>query len=131
VNLNNTTYISFYLRSGRIHVFCAAVRAIGEPPFVRFRLNGDGTSMIMEAYDKKEFQSMCVPKTVYNKTGQMEFNSIGFCKLLADRLSWDQSHSYRIPGKILSKQNLVLFDLANTIVINPHSLIQQQSLAKH
>lgn len=67
--------------------------------------------MIMEPYDKKEFQSMRVPKAVYNKTGRMEFRSVGFCRLLAHRLGWAPTYSYRIPGKVLSRQRLVMFDL--------------------
>lgn len=113
--MNDNTFISFYLKENRIHVFCDSIRAIGEPPFVRFRLNSDGTSMIMEPYDKKEFQSMRVPKAVYNKTGKMEFRSVGFCRLLAQRLDWESTFSYRIPGKILSMQSLVLFDLKRAV----------------
>lgn len=115
--MTDTTFISFYLSTNRIHVFCEAVRAIGKPPYVRFLLNGDGTAMVMEPYDKKEFQSMRVPKSVYSKTGRMDFHSIGFCHLLAYRLSWDQLRSYRVPGKILHNQKLVLFDLKSTFAI--------------
>jgi hypothetical protein len=115
--LNDNTFISFYLKENKIHVFCDAVRAIGEPPFVRFLLNGDGTSMIMEPYDKKEFQSMRVPKAVYNKTGRMEFRSVGFCRLLAQRLGWEPTFSYRITGKILPRQCLILFDLTRAVQI--------------
>jgi hypothetical protein len=113
--LIENTFISFYLAENKIHVFCDAVRAIGEPAFVRFRLNSDGTSMIMEPYDKKEFQSMRVPRAVYNKTGKMEFRSVGFCRLLSSRFGWERTYSYRIPGKVLPKQGLVLFELTCAI----------------
>lgn len=115
--MSENTCISFYLNENKIHVFCDTVRAIGEPPYVRFLLNADGTSMIMAPYNKKEFQSMRVPKAVYNKTGKMEFRSVGFCRLLSHRLGWEQGHSYRIPGKVLIKQSLVLFDLTCAVKI--------------
>lgn len=116
--MNEYTFISFYLSESKIHVYADAVRAIGEPPFVRFLLNGDGTSMIMEPFDRKEFQSIRVWNKVYDKTGRMEFRSVGLCRLLSHRLDWEQTHSYRIPGKILPKQNLVLFDLTCAVQIN-------------
>ena len=119
--MNEYTYISFYLNENKIHVFCDSVRAIGEPTYVRFLLNKDGTSMIMEPYDKKEFQSMRVPKAVYNKSGRMDFRSTGFCRLLSQRFGWERTHSYRIPGKIITKQRLVLFDLTRAVKIETAS----------
>ncbi len=105
------TYISFYLGMGKIHVFCNTVRAIGEPPYIRFLLEQSGLTMLMEPYDKKEFQSLRVPNAVYRKTGKMEFRSAAFCRLLAGKLGWDHTCSYRIPGQILPKQKLVIFYL--------------------
>ena len=58
MDLNKATSISFYLRTGRIHIFTDAIRTIGEPSFIRFLLNQDGTSMIIEPYHTKEFQSI-------------------------------------------------------------------------
>lgn len=120
--MNETTYISFYLRENRIHVFCKTVRTIGEPRFVRFLINGDGTSMIMEPYDKMEFQSMRVPNGIYSMTGKMEFRSTPLCRLLSLRLGWDTMCSYRVPGKILTKQGLVLFDLASAFPIKSDAI---------
>lgn len=120
--MNEKTYISFYLRENRIHVFCKTVRTIGEPRFVRFLINGDGTSMIMEPYDKMELQSMRVPKGVYNMSGKMEFRSTPLCQLLSRRLGWDQMCSYRVPGRILTKQGLVLFDLMSAFPIKADTI---------
>lgn len=116
--MNNSTYISFYLRVNRIHIFCDAVRTIGQPHFVRFLINEDATAMIMEPYDKMEFQSMRVPKEVYNMAGKMEFCSTPLCQLLSHRLGWDTKRSYRVHGKILTKQGRILYDLTSALPIN-------------
>jgi hypothetical protein len=71
----------------------------------------------MEPYDKKEFQSMRVPNAVYIKTGTMDFGSVGFCRLLANRLGWERAFSYRIPGKVMPSQKLVIFDLTSAVKI--------------
>ena len=117
MNLSDNTYVSFYLKEGKVHVFCDAVRSIGEPHFIRFLLNKSGTSMIMEPYDKKEFQSIRVPKSVYSRTGKMEFRCKPFCRLLEYALCWDGERSYRIPGRIIHKQHIILFDLTRASVI--------------
>ena len=118
------TYISFYLGIGRIHVFCNTVRVIGSPPFIRFLLEQSGSTMLMEPYDRKGFQSLRVPKAVYGKTGKMEFRSAAFCRLLAGKLGWNITCSYRIPGRILPKQKLVIFDLTGAFPVESARIIR-------
>ena len=120
----DNTYISFYLGIGRIHVFCNTVREIGEPPYIRFLLEQSGSTMLMEPYDRKEFQSLRVPKAVYRKTGKMEFRSAAFCRLLAGKLGWDYTCSYRIPGRILPKQKLVIFDLTGAFPVESARIVK-------
>jgi hypothetical protein len=72
----------------------------------------------MEPYDEMEFQSVRVPKEVYNMAGKMEFRSTPLCQLLSRRLGWDTKCSYRILGRILTKQGRVLFNLTTAFPIN-------------
>ncbi len=117
----NETFISFYLAKGRVHIFPSALHGIGDPPFIRFLLSKDGKTMIMEPYDHKEFPSMRVPKSMYKeseKRAQMEISCVPFSRMLAKWLNWEKDGSYRIPGKILPVQKLVLFDLEKTYSIH-------------
>ena len=117
MDLNKATSISFYLRTGRIHIFTDAIRTLGEPSFIRFLLNQDGTSMIMEPYHTKEFQSIKVPQGIFTKTATMEFGCKPFCSLLEYTLGWNPRYSYRIPGKIMQAQHIALFDLTCAVKI--------------
>ena len=115
------TFISFYLAGGRVHIKADAVRGIGEPPFVRFLIAEDGKSMVMEPYNRKVFASMRVPPTMYKKTGQrarMEIKCAPVCRYLAACLGWDESSTYRVPGRILPQQRFVLFDLTSAYSIH-------------
>ena len=115
------TFISFYLAGGRVHIKADAVRGIGEPPFLRFLIAKDGKSMVMEPYNRKVFASMRVPPTMYKKTGQrarMEIKCAPFCRYLAAYLRWDESSTYRVPGRILLQQRFVLFDLTSAYSIH-------------
>ena len=108
-------YISFYLRTNTIYIFCGVLREIGQPKYIRFLLNADGTKIIVQPYDRKEFTSFRVPTDIYHSeyVGRRSFRiqSKALCMLLALRLGWDKSKSYRVPGTFFSNQKAMCFDL--------------------
>ena len=123
MELENKTYVSFYLKDGVAHVYTEAIRFLGQPNYIRFLLNGDGTSMIMEPYHKKEFQSIRVRKDKDQTLKKMRFHCRLFCRLLTYTLNWDAEKSYRIPGRFVPAQHIVVFDLTKaTIINNPDSM---------
>lgn len=115
--MGDSTYISFYLRSNTIHIFCKAIREIGNPEFIRFLIHLDGIKLVMQAYTQLEFISFRVPCSVYEKKGSMELRSKAFCGVIASHMGWDTRKSYRIPGNIYPKQRLVQFDLSKAVAI--------------
>ena len=118
------TFVSFYLSGGRVHIKADAVRGIGEPSFVRFLIAEDGKSMLMTPYNRKVFASMRVPTCMYEKTGQraqMEIKCAPLCRYLAARLGWNNISTYRVPGKVLPQQKMVLFDLTKAYSIHSSS----------
>ena len=110
------TYISVYLREGSIHVYAEAIRFLGRPKYIRFLLNRDGSSMVMEAYHKKEFQSVRVPKET-DASQRTRVFSTSFCRLLAYTLKWNAEKSYRIPGRYIASQHIIVFDLTKATAI--------------
>lgn len=120
--MGEATYISFYLRYNTMHVFVKAVREIKQPRYVRFLVNGDEMMMVMQSYHKKEFVSFKVPDSIYkSESGNctaFQIHSKAFCRVLAKRLGWNESCSYRIPGVIYPQQQLVRFDLKKAVPIN-------------
>lgn len=109
--MENSTYISFYSESGCIRIFKKSVRAIGLPRFIRFRINEDATSLILEPFDRISFTSFRVPANLNEEEGNMEVYSKGFIRGLSQRLGWELGRSYRVYGKVLSQQDVVLYDL--------------------
>ena len=105
------TYISFYLRNNRIHIFVEALRGIGSPKYVRFLIAEDGGSLVLAPYDKKDFCSHRVSPMVYNGKSSLELTSIRLCKLLSAEFGWDCSKSYRVPGKVNKTHGVVMFNL--------------------
>ena len=113
----NETYISFYLRSNRIHVFTNALREIGEPSRICFLIGENGHSLLMVPYRKRDFRSHHVPRDVYNGCDSMEISSMKLCRIIAFIHKWDIRLSYRVPGKIITDEQVVIFDLDRAAII--------------
>ena len=113
----NSTYISFYLNSNRIHIFIEALRGIGNPKRICFMLDQNGKSLLMLPHKKKDFISHEVPQKVYSGSDSMEICSKKLCRILAGQHSWDVSRSYRVPGVIITEKELAVFDLMKAEVI--------------
>ena len=73
MELENKTYVSFYLKDGVAHVYAEAIRFLGQPNYIRFLLNGDGTSMIMEPYDISAIKEQIERKRLWFKETYPEF----------------------------------------------------------
>lgn len=111
------TYISFYLRAGRIHVFIDSLRAINCPRRICFMIDNDGKNLLMIPYSKIDFISHKVPDKVYQGRGCLEISSLNLCKLIANMKNWNKNNSYRVPGKINSKINAVVFRFDKAVII--------------
>ena len=109
------------MRDGTIHVYAEAVRFLGQPKFIRFLLNKDGSSMLMESYHKKEFQSFRVPQEALAPR-KMRIFSRSFCRLLAYTLKWDVDKSYRVPGQYVASKRVVVFDMTKAIAIGSETM---------
>lgn len=108
---DGSTYLSFYLRANRIHIFTEALRGIGCPSYICFMLSPTGESLIIKPYPRKDYHSHRVPKEVYLGKKSMEISSMRLCRMIASMQGWNDQYSYRVPGKVLKQQGLVLFQL--------------------
>ncbi len=111
------TYISFYLRMYRIHVFVEALRGIGCPRRICFLMSEDGRNLMIVPYKKKDLISHSVPGKVYDGRGGMGVNSYKLCQLIANRYKWDLAYSYRVPGMVFAEKRIAVFDLTRAEVI--------------
>ena len=107
----NETYISFYLKASRIHVFVDSLRSIGSPRLVQFLISNDGSSLAMVPCNKKDFRSHRIPQNVYSGKGKMEISSMKLCTVIAGLHAWDITRSYRVPGVLREGINAVIFEL--------------------
>lgn len=111
------TYLSFYLKASRIHIYVDALREIGSPARICFMIAEDSRTLLLAPYKKRDLKSHCVPAQVYRGSGGMEVSSIKLCGLIAGLYSWDISKSYRIPGRIYYEKKAVIFELSKAEII--------------
>ena len=78
------TFLSFYLKANRIHVFVDALREIGCPVNICFMIGENGKTLILKPYPKKDFHSHRVPQDVYRGKKSMEVSSLRLCRIIAD-----------------------------------------------
>lgn len=121
------TYISFYLRANRIHIFVDALRGLGSPSRICFMIEESGEALMIAPYEKRDFKSHRVPPDVYNGTGCMEVSSMKLCRIIAGLHHWDLNRSYRVPGRIHEERKAAIFSLRAAEVIRPiqHQLYSQ------
>lgn len=120
------TYISFYLKTNRIHIFVDSLRELDSPSRICFMIEENGETFMIAPYEKKDFKSHCVPPDVYNGTGCMEVNSIKLCRIIAGLHRWDLNCSYRVPGKIHKGQKVAIFFLTKAEVIDRFNTSQSE-----
>lgn len=118
-----TTYISFYLKSNTIRIFKKTIRGLGMPKFIRFRVNPEGTSMLLEEFDRITLTSFRIPKNIDDIDGSMEVHSKPFSRIMAFKQGWDVEKSYRIPGKVIKHQKVAVFDLTQAVQISEDNKI--------
>lgn len=115
--MRDSSHISFYLRSTTIHIHRSTIRSLGNPHFIRFLISKDEKTLLVQTYPKKDFQSFRVPKPLTDEIGRVQIHSKGFCQLIQRRLGWDETCSYRIPGKSYLGQGVAAFDLEKAVRI--------------
>lgn len=113
------TFLSFYLKANRIHVFVDALREIGQPTNICFMVGPDGKTLIVKPYPRKDFHSHRVPQDVYKGKKSMEVSSLQLCRIMAEMQCWNTNYSYRVPGVIHPQQKICVYHLDQAERIRP------------
>ena len=120
--MNDKTSLSVYLRSNTIRVYKSTIRMLGTPKYIQFRVHSDGNSIIVLPYPKQTFTSFRVPKNIYDEDTDMEVHSKMLCEIIAQKHNWDKEYSYRVPGRYVPEQNIVIYDFKCASIIPQNNL---------
>lgn len=109
--MENDTFISFYLKSSRIHIFVDSLRALGNPRRICLMVNESGDRLLIRPYQHRDLKSHKVPLDVYVGADRMEISSMKLCRLFSAKFNWDLNRSYRVPGKAYPDSQVAVFFL--------------------
>lgn len=112
------SYISFYFKPSRIHLFMEALRGIGSPSRICFKIDETGNKLMMIPYIKRDFVSHHIPKSVYTSGEGMEISSLKLCRIIANLHGLDLNKSFRFPGVVDVDMQVAVFDLTKAQEIN-------------
>lgn len=124
--MSEPAYLSFYLGSDTIYIFCGVLKKMGRPAYVRFLIDANAMRLAMQPYHRMEFTSFRVPKALYDdqpgKNVSFRIRSRAFCQLIAVKMGLDANKSYRIPGEIYPKCSTACFNLMDAREIHTDCL---------
>ncbi len=112
------SYISFYFKPSRIHLFMEALRGIGSPSRICLKIDETGNKLMMIPYIKRDFVSHHIPKSVYTSGEGMEISSLKLCRIIANLHGLDLNKSFRFPGVVDVDMQVAVFDLTKAQEIN-------------
>ena len=106
-------YITFSFTDGRITVFKSALEDLHWPAFYRFLYNSSEKQFAIQACKEEAPGSHRSPRL---KLGDScEIKSKALVRLLYRDGRWEIARSYRVPGRMVTEQNLIEFDLRQAI----------------
>lgn len=112
------SYISFYLKANRVHVFIDVLRGLASPSRICFMIEENGRTLLIAPYEKRDFKSHAVPPEAYKGAGGLEVCSMRLCQIIARLHHWDTNRSYRVPGTIYHEKEVAIFRLAEADIID-------------
>ena len=113
----NDSYMSFYLRRNRVHIYVDALRSIGSPKHICMMISDDRKTLLLAPYPRKDYRSYPIDGNVYSGDKNLEISSISLCRFVARLYQWNFNNSYRVPGTFISKPNSVVFYLEQAEII--------------
>lgn len=111
------SYISFYLKANRVHVFIDVLRGLGSPSRICLMIEENGRTLLIAPYEKRDFKSHAVPPEAYKGAGGIEVSSMRLCQIIARLHHWDAERSYRVPGTIYPEKEVAIFRLTGAEII--------------
>lgn len=107
------SYMSIYSSRSEIHVHTQALRLLGNPMLIRFRINEDDHMILLEKVSEKDASSFWVPYSIYvdSKHYSFRFGCTKLTKEICGIMGWNSNRSYRIPGWLFQEKGFARFEM--------------------
>lgn len=111
------TGISLCKKSGKIRIFHSTVKELGNPKYIRFLLNPEKKTFVIQSCKNKVPESILVPKYAPDNW-DFVVHSMTMLKGIWTICGWDDEETYRMDGICFPEHKLVEFDLKQAEMLN-------------
>ena len=126
--LENKAGLSFSLRRGRLLVYHATIKMLGEPNYIRFLLNAKENKLAVQCCEEIDGNNFRVPDYSVGSKYIFEISSVTFLSLIYKNCKWDDTKTYACYGTYHPKYRLVDFDLAQAREIRPEQFVDPENV---
>ena len=109
--------LSFSIRRGRLLIYYATIRALGNPDYIRFLFNSRDKKIAIQCCDPIDRDSFRVNKYQEGMKYQFEITSSPFLSVIYKTCHWDADQTYLCYGKEYPENRLVEYKLEDATVI--------------
>ena len=124
----NRLGMSFSITRGRLLVYHATIRELGEPGYIRFLYNDGKRRVAVQCCEKIDEEGFRVPKAYQGERFQFEINSSPWLSVIYKKCGWDIEQSYSVTGVSYPEHRLVEFRLDNAKKIAPAQFVDPENL---
>lgn len=124
----NRVGLSLSLKRGRLLIYYATIRALGDPGFIRFLVNSKERHLAVQTCEEIDGNNFKVPTHVPGEDYCFEICSTQFVSILYKTCGWDPDKTYMVYGKLHAKHRLVDFDLNTAREISSDQFADPENL---
>ncbi len=120
--------LSFNFQRGRLLIYYATIREMGEPDYIRFLLNSKDRRLAVQACEQIDRDRIRVPKKGETEKFQFDIASSPLLSVIYKFCHWDIDKSYLVYGVSYPKNHLVDYDLEKAVVISQEQFVDPEGL---
>ena len=109
--------IFFSTKWYKIRINQQTILDMGYPTMVRMLISPEKKELVVQPCNSYEKLSFKVPNDFGEDSHGFELSSIALTDLLVDTMGWDMDTHYRVYGRYIKKENIVVFDLKKFEVV--------------
>lgn len=107
----NKYTIFFSTKWYKIRINRQSILDMGYPKRIRILINPEKKELVLQPCNVYEKLAFKVPNDFGDNTHGLELSSISLTDLLTDTMGWKKDVHYRIRGRYIKKENIIVFPL--------------------
>ena len=120
--------MSFSITRGRLMVYHATIRELGNPDYVRFLYNDGRKRFAIQCCEKIDKEGFRVPKVDPGERFQFDVRSAPLLSVIYKKCEWNIDKAYNVYGTSYPEHRLVEFRLDDARQISASQFIDPENL---